>query len=171
MSYKYVHGPVSVWACFSCHDLDSRPGYAVKTGACYECHVEQKEEWSTKKHTHDPVKEGNCSICHNPHASNYPFNLVKHTWDLCVGCHTDSGTGMHIIADMFSREGHPTRDRPDPARTGKELTCSSCHNPHASDFPRLWAFGVESAFDLCQKCHEKQGPVVQDHGSGVSTAQ
>jgi predicted CXXCH cytochrome family protein len=58
-----------------------------------------------------------------------------------------------VLGDSFSTEGHPTRDRQDPVRIGKELTCSSCHNPHASNSPNLWAFDVQSTFELCVKCH------------------
>lgn len=158
MSYAYVHGPASVWACLSCHDAEADPCYSVKkpqAEACYPCHVEQQKDWNSRKYMHGPVNSGRCSICHNPHASAHPFFLDRHTWDLCVACHVDMGSGQHVLADVYSKKGHPTRDKPDPVRTGKELTCASCHNPHASDFPNLWAFGVESVFELCQKCHER----------------
>lgn len=157
-SYPYVHGPVAVWACLRCHDPEASPCYAVReTGArnCYTCHVEQRKAWMSRKYIHGPVNLGRCSICHNPHASGQPFLLISHTWDLCVTCHVEKGSGRHVIADVFSKEGHPTRDRPDPLRPGRELTCASCHNPHASEFPKLWPFEVENAYELCQKCHEK----------------
>lgn len=156
-SYAYIHGPASVWSCLSCHDNGSSPGYPVKkpdTEVCYECHVEQKNKWTTKPYVHGPVNIGKCTICHSPHASNYPFNLYKSAWDLCVNCHSENGSGKHVLGDSFSTEGHPTRDRQDPVRIGKELTCSSCHNPHASNSPNLWAFDVQSTFELCVKCHE-----------------
>ncbi len=159
MAYSYEHGPASVWACLSCHEQDSSPRYAVaKPDAeiCYTCHVEQKAEWLSKKHIHGPVNVGMCSICHNPHASDHPFHLYKDTWNLCVTCHVENGTGMHVLADVYSTEGHPTRGKPDPVRIGKELSCASCHNPHASDFHNLWTFGVDSLYDLCQKCHNKK---------------
>jgi predicted CXXCH cytochrome family protein len=158
MSYSYVHGPVSVWACLSCHESDAKPCYAVKkpeSQVCYTCHVEQQKEWTSKKYIHGPVNSGECSICHNPHASDHPFFLSKNIWNLCVQCHVESGSGLHVIADVYSKKGHPTRGKPDPVRIGKELTCASCHNSHASDFPKLWGFGIESIFELCQKCHEK----------------
>jgi predicted CXXCH cytochrome family protein len=159
ISYSYVHGPISVWACLSCHEPDATPCYAVKkpeTQTCFKCHVEQQKNWISKKFIHGPVNIGQCSICHNPHASDHPFFLIKHSWDLCVQCHVDSGSGLHVIADVYSKKGHPTRDKPDPVRIGKELNCASCHNPHASDFPNLWAFGVESVFELCKKCHKNR---------------
>jgi predicted CXXCH cytochrome family protein len=157
-AYKFVHGPASVWSCLSCHEPQTAPEYSVKkpdTEVCFNCHTEQKEEWSAKKFIHGPVNTGKCAICHSPHASENPFNLFKPTWDLCVSCHVDNGTGRHVIAGYVYGDSHPTRGKPDPLRKGKELSCASCHNPHASDYPRLWALEARSAFVLCQKCHQK----------------
>jgi predicted CXXCH cytochrome family protein len=157
-SYPYVHGPSSVWSCLSCHDPESSPRYSVEkpdTEMCYRCHVEQKDGWLAKKVIHGPVTLGKCTICHSPHSSTYPFNLFKPVWDLCTNCHFEKGTGVHVFADSMFKEGHPTKDRKDPIRDGKELTCASCHDPHASNNLHLWAFNVENLYDLCQKCHMK----------------
>jgi len=156
MSYPYVHGPASVWSCLSCHNPESVPRYSVikpDTEMCYKCHVEQKNEWSSKKYIHGPVNIGKCTICHSPHASENPFNLFKSTWDLCVNCHFEKGSGTHVLGDAFFKEGHPTRDRKDPLRIDKELTCASCHDPHAANYPHLWAFKVNTVDELCRKCH------------------
>ncbi len=156
-SYPYVHGPTSVWSCLSCHDPQTVPLYSVKkpdTDLCFNCHTEQKREWVVKEYIHGPVNIGKCDICHSPHASDNPFNLFKPAWDLCVSCHETKGTGKHIFVSFSSGEGHPTRDREDPLRKGKKLTCVSCHNPHASNFPKLWALNAQSQLDLCLKCHK-----------------
>jgi predicted CXXCH cytochrome family protein len=152
----HVHGPASVWSCLSCHDTESVPLYSVKkpdTEVCFKCHTEQNNDWNTKKFIHGPVNTGKCAICHNPHASENPFQLFKPTWDLCVSCHAEKATGRHILVGYIHR-GHPTRDVPDPLREGKELTCASCHNAHASNYPKLWALNVNSQFELCMKCHK-----------------
>ncbi len=157
MSNAYVHGPASVWSCLSCHDADSIPEYSVKTPdteMCYECHTEQKKDWLSKKFVHGPVNMGKCTICHSPHSTANAFNLFKSTWDLCINCHAEKADGVHIFADALFKDGHPTRDRDDPVNVGKELTCASCHNPHASNFPPLWAFEVSDLFELCSKCHD-----------------
>ncbi len=159
-SFPYVHGPVSVWSCLSCHDSDTSPKYSVMkpdTEICYKCHVEQKNEWSARKYIHGPVTIGKCTICHSPHSSEYPFNLMMATWDLCTNCHYEKGTGKHIFADGMFSDGHPTKGRKDPIRKGKELTCASCHNPHASEKPHLWAFQVDTLFELCRVCHTEYG--------------
>lgn len=160
LSYPFLHGPASVWSCLSCHDPGTEPKYSVMkpdTKICFSCHLTQKEEWYSRKLYHGPFNTGKCAICHNPHASDIPFNLIKSTWDLCVSCHIDKGSGRHIVEGYFSSATavHPTRGVPDPLRKGKELSCASCHNAHASDAPKLWRFKVGSGFELCRKCHGK----------------
>lgn len=158
-AYPFVHGPTAVWSCLSCHEPGALPKYSVSkpdTRICFSCHIKQKEKWEAKKYFHGPFNTGKCAICHNPHASDYPFTLMKSTWDLCVSCHIDKGSGRHILerymiySDTFF---HPTRGVRDPLRIGKELTCASCHNSHASDSPKLWRLNVGSGFALCKKCH------------------
>lgn len=152
----FVHGPASVWSCLSCHDKGAAIKYYVKKPVkevCYECHIEQQKEWNSRKFIHGPVNVGNCTICHSPHSSDHAFNLFKSTWDLCVNCHAEKGTGLHVLGDNLFEKGHPTKGRKDPVRIGKELTCASCHDPHASNYPHLWAFEVEEIFELCKKCH------------------
>ncbi len=152
----FDHGQASVWCCLSCHEKDNDIKYSVKTpikDVCYKCHVEQEKDWNSKKYIHGPVNVGKCTICHSPHSSDNAFNLFKSTWNLCVNCHVEKGTGMHVLGDSLFKKGHPTKGRKDPIRIGKELTCASCHNPHASNYPHLWAFEVDELFELCKKCH------------------
>lgn len=159
ISYPFVHSPAASWSCLSCHDQNARPVYAVKkpdTKVCFNCHFDKKEDWYSKKYYHGPFSIGKCSICHNPHASENPFELIKDTWDLCISCHIDKGSGRHIVKNFsFGSSYHPTRGKPDPSRPGKELTCASCHNPHASDAPYLMRFSYSNIFELCRKCHNR----------------
>jgi predicted CXXCH cytochrome family protein len=157
ISYRYIHGPSSVWGCLSCHNYQAMPVYSTEkpeAEKCFSCHTEQKKNWGSKKNIHGPVTIGKCTICHNPHASENPYTLFKPSWDICVSCHAGKATGRHIFVGFSYQEGHPTRDRPDPIREGKELSCASCHNPHASDYQHLWSLEAETQFELCQKCHK-----------------
>lgn len=160
VSYPFVHGPAAVWSCLSCHVPQEGKGYTVSkpdTRACFTCHFAKKEQWYARKYFHGPFNTGKCSICHNPHASENPFELVKDTWDLCISCHIDKGSGEHVVKNFSQSKGmyHPTRGKPDPSRPGYELSCSSCHNPHASEMPRLERFSYTSLFDFCKACHGK----------------
>jgi predicted CXXCH cytochrome family protein len=157
-SYPFVHGPALVWSCLSCHDPQTIPKYSVEkpdTKVCFKCHAEQGKNWYSKKYIHGPVNTGKCAICHNPHASEDPYNLIMSTWLLCTSCHVEKGSGRHIIAGYVYTDRHPTHGKPDPIREGRELTCASCHESHASDSPRLWTLNVGSGFELCKKCHIK----------------
>ena len=158
-AYRNVHGPAARWACLTCHDKNTRPVKytTVKPDRdlCFTCHKEKKEEWKSKKYVHGPTATGKCTICHNPHASDNEFWLRKPTWDLCTGCHEDRASGSHVIVG-FGSGTHPTRGRPDPSRYGKELSCASCHNPHASNAKSLFINDADDLYDLCKVCHKNK---------------
>ena len=161
-SYSFVHGPDFVWSCLTCHDSQGSPKYSLKYAVpelCYKCHVEQKQQRSGKKSYHAPYITDKCGMCHNPHASENPSRLDKPIWLLCVSCHPDQGDGRHVIAPYFwgtRHRRHPTHGVPDPSRKGHELTCASCHDPHASDSPKFITEYETRSFDLCMKCHMKK---------------
>ena len=163
-SYSYVHGPSFVWSCLSCHDSQGEPKYSLRYPVpelCYKCHAEQKQKRSGKKSYHAPYITDKCGICHNPHASENPYRLDKPIWLLCVSCHPDQGDGRHIVAPYFwgtRHRTHPTHGVPDPSSKGHELTCASCHDPHASDSPMFITKYGPRSFDLCMKCHWKTKP-------------
>ena len=118
--------------------------------ACLKCHAIVLS--GTFKH--GPASEGYCTLCHDPHASPNPAWLRKPAWDLCTTCHQDKGSGVHVLAG-YMRGSHPTRDVPDPLRPGKNLTCTSCHNPHSAENSQLISFTVRSRTELCNICHKK----------------
>lgn len=157
--YKYVHGPTARGDCFKCHEKDSKP---VKFATmkpdrelCYTCHKEKKAEWTPKQYVHGPTATGKCTICHNPHASDNNAWLRKPAWDLCITCHEDRGSGAHVVVGFIPGSTHPTRGKPDPMHYGKELSCASCHSPHASDSKSLFPNDAQTFDGLCQMCHKK----------------
>ena len=160
-SNPFVHGQDFVWGCLTCHDSKAEPKYSVKYPVpelCFKCHLEQKQKRSGKKSYHAPYITNKCGICHNPHASENPYRLDKPIWLLCVSCHPDQGDGSHVIAPYFwgtRHRRHPTHGVPDPSRKGRELTCVSCHDPHASDSPMFITKYGPRSFDLCIKCHRR----------------
>ena len=163
-SSSFVHGPNFAWGCLTCHDSQAEPKYSIKYPVpelCYKCHVEQKQQRSGKKSYHAPYITNKCGICHNPHASENSRRLDQPIWLLCVSCHPDQGDGSHIIAPYFwgtRHRRHPTHGVPDPSRKGHELTCTSCHDPHASDSPMFITKYGPRSFDLCMKCHMRNKP-------------
>jgi predicted CXXCH cytochrome family protein len=163
-SYTFVHGPNFVWSCLSCHDSQAEPKYSLKYPVpelCFKCHGEQKQERSGKKSYHAPYITDKCGICHNPHGSENSYRLDKPIWLLCVSCHPEQGDGRHVIAPYFwgtRHRQHPTHGVPDPSNKGHELTCASCHDPHASDSPMFITKYGPRSFDLCMKCHMRNKP-------------
>ena len=158
-TYSFVHGPGFVWSCLTCHDAQGEPKYSLKypiPELCYKCHVEEKQKRSGKKNYHAPYITDKCGMCHNPHASENPCMLDRPIWLLCVSCHPDQADGRHVVAPYFwgtRYRRHPTHGVPDPSRKGHELTCASCHDPHASDFPMFISKYGPGNFELCEKCH------------------
>lgn len=159
VQFKQVHGPAALWNCLACHNPGSSPAkYATPVPVrdlCYQCHTDQKNYFFSSKYQHGPTATGMCTICHNPHASDYEFWLKKEPWDLCTTCHLEKASGRHIIAWGPTGDTHPTRGRPDPMKPEREFSCRSCHNPHASNAPKLWNFDATTAYQLCWACHRK----------------
>jgi predicted CXXCH cytochrome family protein len=85
---------------------------------------------------HAPFKNGRCADCHDPHASDNPtFFLKKKGEALCALCHNEkTGMGCHK---------HPVGRPPKFTVKGMKLnaegnlTCFSCHDPHASDTEKM----------------------------------
>jgi predicted CXXCH cytochrome family protein len=133
---KNVHPATE--SCDSCHESISQPHpqKGVKTfktiqdltEVCAVCH----ESVSTKKVVHPPVKEGSCTMCHDPHASNEPKLLTQPLQEICLTCHGDH-TDFKVVHG--------------PAAAGD---CVNCHNPHQSDNDALL---VQAQPELCLNCH------------------
>lgn len=136
LKLKNVH-PVAE-SCDSCHQPTgaSHPQKGKKTfnlvqegGAlCSMCHPSVV----TKKNIHPPVKDGMCTSCHNPHASNEKKLLLEPTGLLCSTCHPGKADHKFVHG---------------PTATGD---CDSCHSPHDSDNKALI---IQPDPELCFTCH------------------
>lgn len=176
--FKGKSGHTAVGMCTGCHSPHSSNSDKLlkdnQPELCYTCHDKAK---FTKKYVHAVVNMPNgCSTCHSPHLSDQPSLLIKNVNDLCVTCHLEQSKGEHITSSITvgsRRKYHPIRgvtdprfpgkpkkipdpNRPgrqievfDPNNPGKEMNCASCHNPHSSDFPKLFP-----AANVCQLCHK-----------------
>jgi predicted CXXCH cytochrome family protein len=78
---------------------------------------------------------GDCTDCHNPHASKSP-GLPKTTpVKICLDCHTDQaeqGKKAHLHQPAFDQG------------------CNTCHEAHGSERPKLLR---ASGNNLCLECH------------------
>jgi predicted CXXCH cytochrome family protein len=146
---KTVHPPVMGGMCTSCHSphsSDTEKLLLSKPPAlCFNCH--DKTTFEQRK-PHMPVASGLCLTCHAPHMSGNLALLVKPMFDLCTSCHKTQSSGTHVLAGP--RGSHPIKQgTPDPSRTGRDMGCSSCHNPHGADFDKL--FYQQGIYKKCHK--------------------
>ncbi|KPJ66937.1 MAG: hypothetical protein AMJ45_03460 [Syntrophobacter sp. DG_60] len=102
---------------------------------CYGCHEGLKKEFS-KDHVHVPVKEGQCTTCHNPHTSNHAALIKDEINILCLGCHKE------VKEDFKNKSVHSAFKRGE---------CTDCHNPHSSNYRYIL---TKSENFLCLDCHK-----------------
>jgi predicted CXXCH cytochrome family protein len=101
--------------------------------ACLQCHVDA-QEFKKQKYVHAPVKTGQCTSCHSPHASDHGALLNTVQEQLCLECHADI-----LPAEAVSRH-----------TVIAEQGCTGCHAPHASKYAALL---LEPAKVICLDCH------------------
>ncbi len=153
-----VHKPVAEGKCQDCHGPHGAPNRMIlKKGegknACYACH----KPFGDVKTRHLPFERHGCTGCHDPHGTANRFLLAKPTNELCVGCHPGTSNGRHVSAWLPNGHLVGGAGRLDPRRPDRPFSCASCHNPHGSDFPKLFYFG-SSPMESCDGCHgDKSG--------------
>jgi predicted CXXCH cytochrome family protein len=135
-----VHDPAE--DCTDCHDPHGGKVSALLlevTDAgdvrplCFECH---DNDLLKEAYTHGPAADGECVVCHDPHASDQSSLLVAEGIDLCGDCHDD-------VADLVNE----SENVHDPVEDG----CTECHNPHSGPFPKML---MEEKRQLCNECHD-----------------
>ncbi|BAI80228.1 multiheme c-type cytochrome [Deferribacter desulfuricans SSM1] len=153
MNYTYVHGPAAAWQCFQCHDKNNY--FAPKqpiSSICLQCHEEFRNNMFNAPYAHGPTVAGYCNICHDSHGSNRKYLLNDKINNLCINCHSEKKSGVHVLAN-FTSSAHPTSGKKIPG-TKEEISCVSCHNPHYGESKQLFQNGVKDFMILCTSCHK-----------------
>jgi DmsE family decaheme c-type cytochrome len=121
---------------------------ATRNASCLTCHetnILARPHWSGSQHETHGVA---CTDCHEAHAVQQKVLNPLTQPNVCANCHKSEFAQIH----RFSR--HPVLE-------GK-VTCSSCHNVHGSDGPKLLV--KETINQTCYTCHaEKRGPFLWEH--------
>ncbi len=123
---------------FSADKYNLKPG--AKGKICLNCHVAFQEKLE-RPFVHTPVKTGDCSGCHNPHASSHGKLLDADASRICSRCHGE-------MAPEKARSRH---------KVVAEGKCTACHDPHSS--PNKWNL-VKAGNELCFGCHKDLGQAV-----------
>jgi len=147
-SHRVMHGPAAVSACTTCHapvESGGRRRIGLARGArsgdtrqlCISCHEDVGTRLKSA-HLHAPVAAGDCTACHDPHGSEFRYQLPVEGNQACLTCHED------VAAAMTQAVKHS----PALAR------CTLCHDAHASGQPsQLRA----DANVVCLACHVEVG--------------
>ena len=145
LSKKDVHAPAE--SCDTCHEAvesthpqKGKATFKLAQGEaelCVACH----DDKTSFPVTHGPVSAGDCTSCHDPHASDEKPLLRGKTDDLCVGCHVD-------VKELL---GKPH------VHAALDAGCTSCHDPHGSAHPKLLP---EAGAAICFTCHDAIGEKV-----------
>ncbi len=138
---KLLDKPV-IELCAACHSQpQKRPDGTLVAAICK--HV------ADSKFVHGPIREGDCSACHNPHGSkNFrmlrepypqefyaPFDLQ--TYNLCFSCHDGRVFTTPATATLTNfRNGDRNLHFVHVNKETKGRTCRACHDTHASNLPR-----------------------------------
>ncbi len=94
-----------------------------------------------------------CENCHQAVSTPHPkknqktFKLAQEVPALCFQCHTDFGKMKYV---------HP------PVKDGM---CTTCHNPHDSNQPKLL---TEPQKELCSSCHPDKTDAKYEHGPAAT---
>jgi predicted CXXCH cytochrome family protein len=190
---KGKHAHAATDACDNCHESSGaphpqkgKPTFALTQpvpALCQTCH----DALGTRSRVHPPVKDGSCTVCHDPHSADQPKLLTQPLKELCTTCHSSLEGLKHPHGPVAAGDClscHAPHESDTPAllvRQGDELCstchleapawqkkaevhpalaggCTSCHNPHGAEHPKLLA---EEGAALCFQCHDPIAEKVQ----------
>jgi len=145
---RYAHVPFVAGQCTVCHQPHQADNVALLRGGdgkggpehCFSCHKDKQEALAKDSHVHAPAKE-NCTTCHGPHATEYPYQLKKPLNETCLDakCHAkvreELAKASVVHGAVATAEG-----------------CANCHDPHASNQPAVLKARADK---VCLTCHDK----------------
>ncbi|WP_224985047.1 cytochrome c3 family protein [Geomonas agri] len=150
--------------CTACHDAHAseHPKMLVKQSGdlCLGCHdrvytsasgrlENMKELLEKNKDHHGPIRQNDCSGCHNAHGSNY-FRILRENfpplfyagydpdnYKLCFMCHEKSLASVKLTTTLTGfRNYQKNLHFVHVNKPVKGRTCRACHDAHATNNPR-----------------------------------
>jgi predicted CXXCH cytochrome family protein len=127
--------------CLSCHDKE----YVSDTGRV----ANMKEILAKNSDFHGPIKQKDCSSCHNTHGSRN-FRMLREyfppvfyagydpdNYKLCFMCHEKTLANDETTTKLTSfRNGDQNLHFVHVNKLSKGRTCRACHDAHATNSPR-----------------------------------
>lgn len=143
--------PFEFGLCPRCHNPHGSPNkkllqMPVPT-LCLSCH-KGIAELKKKPVQMPPFRAGLCLGCHFPHGSDNP-KLLKAPLkgnEICFTCHGQYRKNYEPIGHNKYAYTNASQYQPE----GEVGSCLNCHEPHASDYPRL---AQREVIALCLTCH------------------
>ncbi len=128
--------------CLSCHNTEMTTAHSEKLG-------NMAQVFDTHKEWHGPVRDRDCSGCHDTHGSAF-FRILRQRYpkefyvsysadqyDLCFSCHDPTLAQDATTTTLTGfRDGDNNLHYVHVNRKVKGRTCRSCHETHASQKPR-----------------------------------
>ena len=153
-----VHWPLmDKTGCLNCHSPHgSKQKNLLEKSVretCGKCHEDtvKLQQWSISnpKNTDlcEPVKTGNCTRCHAPHAADNILLMPKASIGIgiCGECHQWETHSTHPIGEKVI----------DPRDKNLTVECLSCHKACGTgNKPNMMPF--ETTYDLCIQCHPER---------------
>jgi len=143
LRFDFILPPLALLFCLTmlpaAHGADNR--FNLKEGAkgknCLTCH-DNFEGILKKPFVHTPLKNWDCTGCHNPHASSHGKFLDAELKEMCLRCHAS------ILPEKAASAHKPAADG----------DCGKCHDPHAA----ASKFNLHKGGNaLCFECHKEMG--------------
>ena len=180
---KYVHEALDM-GCLTCHAIKQEGNETTVSlvspanQLCFTCHTKSSDAVQ-----HLPYSEGDCTVCHSPHSSNFPAHTLVAHQELCMGCHVSGlpkvnrkkktvtvpwGVTLtfrqmkgwyYIGLNKEHTANHPVMGHPITGpntllgNSAPAITCTSCHCPHTSTHANLRPPQFPNQTALCVSCH------------------
>jgi len=138
LASRKVKHPATI-ECQMCHTYASPEQHlftlkSAKREICSPCHALPQ-----KVVMHQPVAQGECTSCHDPHGTDFPAMLIAEPGqDLCITCHKEDYSAKAYVHG--------------PVAIG---ACTVCHESHSSAQDNLLRARPER---LCVECHAEMNP-------------
>lgn len=138
-----LHPPVED-GCDTCHEGSYRELMeGGGTPLCVFCHDDVQAAAAEAAFPHEALELGDCTDCHNPHASPQEHLVKGPGAGPCADCHDEQIAGegevAHGVIELLGcracHEPHGGGREKLLRRAGSEL-CLSCHDPATMDLPR-----------------------------------